>query len=97
MAEGLGGHLATIADREEERVLFGLPRREAGAWIGLDGRASLTHWTTGEPVVYTNYTTRWSAVTPRPKYLLRRYDTDKCWHSDFGRGLSSNLLVEWED
>ncbi len=94
LCASLGGHLATIAGREEnEHVASLFPVGGSWFWIGLnvreDGRPE---WVTGEPVGYRAFVSEMQESTPGPRCFSGGY-----WCCDLVRDAHNAFMIEWEE
>jgi hypothetical protein len=98
--EKQGGHLVTIASKEEGRFVAGLVNvpQENGPWIGLsyDVKAKVWAWVTGEPVRYTNW------QPGEPNYLEFEHAVElfakgnaETWNN-VGGGGRRTFVCEWD-
>ena len=98
-AVALGGHLVTINDREEQKLLVSLflsgNKARRTYWIGLTDRNSEVRfrWVSGEPLTYTNWNRGLFGREPNNYGSGEDYVVMN-WHRPHGR---TGVLGDWND
>lgn len=94
VCRSMGGHLATISDRAEDRFLRDRVLTTQDALIGLryNGSTGSWEWTTGEPVGYTNWAQGEPNMLPRDDAAIVR--VGKAWNNTIG--FTHPAICEWE-
>jgi len=96
LSRAIGGHLLTLADREEQEFAIGLVGPGGSTWLGLRSGAADREWVTGEPLAYTAFDGPRDRQAETPCLLLSGRDPSRCWFAaDVGEELSP-LVIEWD-
>ncbi len=95
--EGMGGHLATISDEEEDLICRQLWKAsgEWDCWLGASDAVleGSWQWVTGEPWVYSNFNASEPNGDTGENYL-GYYHSDGTWNDD--SLTAGSFICEWE-
>lgn len=88
-SEKLGGHLFVVRSQEEQDIFDSWFARY-WVWMGLRVTDQGPEWVTGEPVVYSNFSSHLHAARVGPKVFYRK------WSAQDEPDFENCFIIEWD-